>query len=291
MIRKLFLSKKLLVMGMFLSGCDKKGDTPVTNPDAIVELLQQDEDALITNDPDFISPDTLTFYPALDGDFQTRRFALILDSGETSFEVFLGDTVTVNNLLAREAEAESHYELYYTLWLSNLDSVVATKQLVTDLDEAYKNHYLLQLGSSGGTYRGWLFWGTTRRFDLVRPFPTLSWTSQEKGEIIADQDIILLSEFVEFNERDLISVTYTGGPDDIAFLTINEDGTPERIEMNKLSGSNNTYRASWRISSNPLDKPFFYAGVEVYDYETLADPDSSKTDFWLSGLMYSIAED
>jgi hypothetical protein len=278
-------------MIIIFSGCVDTIDDFYTNQDAIVEILEKDQEAILANDPDFVSPDTLTFYPALEGLFHPRSSAVKLDSSSSSYQVELGDTVSVNGLVAREATAKASYQLFYTLTLISLDSQVVEKHLSTTTSQTYKDNYFLKLGSDSRVFRGWLFWGTSPKFNLVRPVPNITWNSEEKGDLPSNEDIIFLTEYMEFTPRDRITVTYQGQPDAIVYLTINETGTPERIELTKIGGSNTTYQADWRISSNHLDQPFFYAGIEIYDYETLSTEDSTNIEFRFTGLLYSIAGD
>jgi len=291
-MKKYLINGALLALAALLPlwGCSKKSISDLyTNPDAIVDLLESNPAAEEACDPDFIA--TGSFFQLsspLPGSFGTTQFRLTLDSVYASYDIDVGDTVIVNNLWAKEAFANAQYRLVYSLTLKN-NSVEVTKKLVTDSVRAYKRAYLLQLGDFSDPLRGWHFWGISPAFHLTWPRPNLTWTSQAKGDLPADEEIIVRNEYPILESGDRIIVRYVGRSDDLAFLTINEDGQPTRIPFDKID--ENTQEARWRISSNPVGPLYYYyAGVEIYRFKTLATNNIAETGFIFSGLMYRIGE-
>jgi hypothetical protein len=270
-------------------GCEKKIiDSIYTNPDAIVDRLRTDGAAREANDPDFIlTEEIFTFDEALAGTFETTGYMLELDSNVITYDVVVGDTVEVDNLRAKEANVKIRNKIYYSLTLENGMDTPLVKHLKTNPSRAYKRAYMLQLGNFHEIYRGWVFYGTSVLFNLADGQPVISWRSRELGNLDASDGIIFKRDYPAFNPGDSITVEYIGHLDDIAFLTINEDGDPRKIEFERIS--DNIREAGWTISEgNSEVSHYYYAGIEIYRHETLASADTTDTDFFFSGLMYSI---
>lgn len=279
----------LTVTIVLILGCSKNPiDDLYTNPDAIVDILNATASAVEANNPRFIHTDEYyDLSSPLNGAFGTTSFMLEMDSSKQSFDIDIGDTVFINNLWAKEAIAQVQYENYYTLTLQNDIQQTVSKSLVTNPVRAYKRAYLLQLGSFSSPGRGWVYWGTSTIFNMAFPQPNISWRSEAVGTLNNTSNIIYRSDFTALQPGDKIVVRYVGQSDDIAFLNINEDGHPHRLAFSFVEGT--AQEVSWTISNNPTGKDYYYyAGVEIYRQETLASTDLADTDFFYTGLMYSI---
>lgn len=280
----------LIALSAVFSACNEKSiDELYTNPDAIVDVLEGTLASVEADDPNFIITDEFrTLDNPLSGTFGTTSFMVQLDSSLVSYDVTVGDTVNVDNLWAKEANAQVQYENYYTLTLKNASQQTATKTLITNPTKAYKKAYLLQLGSFSSAGRGWVYWGTTALLNLAYPSPTVTWRSEIDGTLNNSANIIYRNDFPSLQPGDKITVRYVAHSDDIAYLNINENGNPERISFSFVES--NVMEASWRVSSNPSGKDYyFYAGVEIYRQKTLATTVETDDDFFYIGLMYSIA--
>jgi hypothetical protein len=272
-----------------VSGCEKGYiDDLYTDPDAIVDRLRTYKAAREANNPDFIlTGEIFNFDAALAGTFETTSYKLELDSNVITYDVVVGDTVNVDNLWAREADVKIKNKIYYSLTLENGSDTPLVKHLVTNSSRAYKKAYMLRLGSFYETYRGWAFYGTSVLFNLADGQPNISWRSRELGNLDASDAIVFKREYPAFNPGDSITVRYVGHLDDIAFLTINEEGDPRKIVFKRIS--DNIREAGWTISEgNSEVSQYYYAGIEIYRHETLASADTTDTDFLFSGLMYRI---
>lgn len=280
----------LVLLGLLgLSGCEKKTiNTLYTNPDAIVDRLRTDRAAREANDPDFIlTEEMFIFDAALAGTFETTSYMLKLDSNVITYDVVVGDTVEVDNLRAKEADVKIRNKIYYTLTLENGTGTPLEKHLVTNSTRAYKKAYMLQLGSFHEIYRGWVFYGTSVLFNLADGQPDITWRSQDLGNLDAGDGIVFKRDYPAFTPGDSVTVRYTGHMDDIAFLTINEDGNPRKIVFKRIT--DNIREAGWTISGgNSEVSHYYYAGIEIYRHETLASADITDTEFFFTGLMYSI---
>ncbi len=285
---------KILIMILFVglagvSGCDEKAiDTLYTNPDAIVDRLKTDNAAREASNPDYIlTEEIFTFDAPLAGTFETTSYKLELDSNFITYDVDVGDTVDVDNLRAKEAIVKIRNKIYYSLTLENGTDAPLVKQLVTNPSKAYKKAYMLQLGSFHETFRGWVFYGTSVLFNLADAQPDITWRSRELGNLDASDNIIFKREYPAFNPGDSVTVRYVGNLDDIAFLTINENGNPRKIVFKRIS--ENIREAGWTISEgNSEVSYYYYAGIEIYRHETLASASLTNTEFYFSGLMYRI---
>ncbi len=274
---------------IIIGGCGRKSiDTLYTNPDAIVDLLQVDDQAIEAADYDFI--DTSSYFnlvAALSGDIGTIEYKVAIDSEQTTYDVSVGDTVDVGGLRAKEANASSKYQIFYSLILKNQDGDSVVKHLTTNPTNAYKNAYLLQLGAFSSTLRGWVFWGTTPILNLGRSIPNVTWTSSRQGSLPNSNSIIMKSDYPALSPGEKITVRYTGQSTDLVFLNINENGSPKRIKFTRMNDV--VQEADWTVSNDYGGNDYYYyAGVEAYQRETLSSSDSTKVNFAYLGLMYKI---
>jgi hypothetical protein len=287
----IYLTTLVMCCLLTISGCEENPiDTIYTNPDAIVDIINSDNSAEEAHDPDFIATGSyysLSSVPA--GDFGTTSFKLELDSILKTYDVVIGDTIEINTIRAREANATVQYENHYTLTLQNNQDVQVIKHLSTNPNRATKNSYFLQLGSFSEARRGWKFWGTSVLMNLATAAPNISWFSRSTGALPLSSGIIMRTDFNTLTAGDSITVEYIGHSTDIAFLTINENGTPRRVSFRYVDGTRQ--KAGWKVSTNPSGKSYYYyAGVEIYRVETLGSSDTTKTDILFSGLMYRVEE-
>lgn len=274
---------------IFIGGCGRKSiDTLYTNPDAIVDLLQIDEQAIEAADYDFI--DTSSYFnliSALSGDIGTIEYKLHIDSVQTTYDVSVGDTVDVGGLRAKEANASSDYKIFYSLILKNQAGDSVIKHIATNPSNAKKKAYLLQLGAFSSPLRGWVFWGTTPILNLGRSIPNVTWTSSRQGSLPNSNSIIMKNDYPSLSPGEKITVRYTGQSTDLVFLNINENGTPKRIKFTRMNDV--VQEADWTISADYTGKDYYYyAGVEAYQRETLSSSDSTRINFAYLGLMYKI---
>lgn len=274
---------------ILIGGCGQKSiDSIYTNPDAIVDLLQIDEQAMEAADYDFI--DTSSYFDlvaALSGDMGTIEYKVVIDSAQTTYDVSVGDTVDVGGLRAKEADATSNYKIFYSLILKNQDGDSAIKHITTNPSRAKKNAYLLQLGPFSSALRGWVFWGTTPVLGLGASLPNVTWSSSREGSLPYSNAIIMKNDYPALSPGDRITVQYRGQSTDLAFLSINEDGTPKKIKFTRMNDV--VQEADWTISADYTGKDYYYyAGVEIYPGETLASSDSTIIGFSYVGLMYKI---
>ncbi len=287
----ILITALLLIAALIVSCSEGTIDTIYTNPDAIVDVLQINDAAEESQNIEFIEYDVFhSLGAALQGEFGATSYRVTIDSVDTTYAVDVGDTVFVNNLYAKEADAETQFEIFYMLTIRNDDGDEITKHLTTNPTRAHKSAYFLQLGDFNSPQRGWKFWGTTNLLNLSPASPSLVWISQEKGEIEVKDQIIIRNEFETLSPGDRITVRYTGRSDDILYLTTNEEGNYEREKFKKIS--DNVQEVKWTVSSSPSGKDYYYyAGVEIYRYETLAETDTTENEFFFLGMMYSIEQE
>jgi len=284
------LTGLLILAALFFACSEKTIDSIYTNPDAIVDVMQLDDAASEAHNIDFIEYDVFHSLGApLEGDFGATSYKLSIDSVSIIYDIDVGDTVYVSNLWAKEADAQTQYKIYYSLTLKNDDGDEVVKHITTNPNYAHKSSYYLQLGDFNSAQRGWRFWGVSNLFKLSVQTPQLVWRSEEKGALTVNDQIILKQEFESLSSGDRITVQYKGAPDDIVYLTTNENTSYRHEKFQKVTDS--LQEAKWTISSSPSGKDYYYyAGIEVYRYETLADADTTEKNAIFLGMMYSIEE-